>query len=52
MAWQNTGYNQPPHPSFYIGSRPASASNPRGMSDPESSCRYSAGISPRETHVL
>ncbi|WP_051815839.1 RICIN domain-containing protein [Glycomyces tenuis] len=20
IAWQNTGYNQPPHPSFYIGS--------------------------------
>ncbi|WP_084546891.1 RICIN domain-containing protein [Glycomyces arizonensis] len=20
VAWQNTGYNQPPHPSFYIGS--------------------------------
>ncbi|WP_349678492.1 hypothetical protein [Marinimicrobium sp. UBA4509] len=20
MAWQNTSYNQPPHPSFYIGS--------------------------------
>jgi rhamnogalacturonan endolyase len=19
-AWQNTAYNQPPHPSFYIGS--------------------------------
>src|SRR5690606_1191057 len=19
IAWQNTGYNQPPHPSFYIG---------------------------------
>lgn len=20
IAWQNTSYNQPPHPSFYIGS--------------------------------
>lgn len=19
VAWQNTAYNQPPHPSFYIG---------------------------------
>jgi hypothetical protein len=19
LAWQNTGYNQPPHPSFHIG---------------------------------
>jgi rhamnogalacturonan endolyase len=25
MAWQNVGYNQPPHPSFYIGA---------GMSEP------------------
>jgi hypothetical protein len=21
IAWQNTAYNQPPHPSFFIGSR-------------------------------
>jgi len=20
IAWQNVGYNQPPHPSFYLGS--------------------------------
>lgn len=26
VAWQNTGYNQPPHPSFYIGT---------GMDEPE-----------------
>jgi rhamnogalacturonan endolyase len=19
IAWQNSGYNQPPHPSFYLG---------------------------------
>jgi rhamnogalacturonan endolyase len=19
IAWQNTAYNQPPHPSFYLG---------------------------------
>lgn len=19
IAWQNVGYNQPPHPSFYLG---------------------------------
>jgi rhamnogalacturonan endolyase len=19
VAWQNVGYNQPPHPSFYLG---------------------------------
>src|SRR6185436_2566998 len=25
IAWQNVGYNQPPHPSFYIGT---------GMTDP------------------
>jgi hypothetical protein len=25
LAWQNTAYNQPPHPSFFIGS---------GMSEP------------------
>ena len=25
VAWQNVGYNQPPHPSFFLGD---------GMSDP------------------
>jgi hypothetical protein len=27
IAWQNVGYNQPPHPSFHIGA---------GMSEPPS----------------
>ncbi|MFC3491549.1 rhamnogalacturonan lyase [Glycomyces rhizosphaerae] len=28
VAWQNTGYNQPPHPSFYIGSDMAAVAAP------------------------
>lgn len=28
IAWQNTGYNQPPHPSFYLGSGMAEAPRP------------------------
>ena len=29
IAWQNVGYNQPPHPSFYIGEDMKKASKPR-----------------------
>ncbi|MBK3564028.1 rhamnogalacturonan lyase [Streptomyces sp. MBT62] len=28
LAWQNTAYNQPPHPSFYIGDGMATAPRP------------------------
>jgi hypothetical protein len=28
LAWQNTAYNQPPHPSFHIGSGMATPPNP------------------------
>ncbi|MFC8260134.1 hypothetical protein ACFUNF_21550 [Streptomyces sp. NPDC057291] len=28
MAWQNTAYNQPPHPSFFIGSGMATPPRP------------------------
>lgn len=28
LAWQNTAYNQPPHPSFFIGGGMATASRP------------------------
>ncbi|MER7640576.1 rhamnogalacturonan lyase [Streptomyces sp. NPDC126522] len=28
LAWQNTAYNQPPHPSFYIGDGMATAARP------------------------
>jgi len=29
VAWQNTAYNQPPHPSFYLGEGMAPAPEPR-----------------------
>ncbi|WP_236240813.1 rhamnogalacturonan lyase [Streptomyces sp. CC228A] len=29
LAWQNTGYNQPPHPSFHIGAGMRTAPRPR-----------------------
>lgn len=40
IAWQNTAYNQPPHPSFFIGDGMASQpvpdiNTPRGGSQPE-----------------
>jgi hypothetical protein len=28
LAWQNTAYNQPPHPSFFIGDGMATAPRP------------------------
>lgn len=28
LAWQNTAYNQPPHPSFHIGNGMATAPRP------------------------
>ncbi|MBC9719341.1 rhamnogalacturonan lyase [Streptomyces sp. TRM66268-LWL] len=28
LAWQNTAYNQPPHPSFFLGDRMATAPRP------------------------
>jgi len=28
IAWQNTGYNQPPHPSFFIGDGMATPPRP------------------------
>lgn len=28
LAWQNTAYNQPPHPSFFIGGGMATAPRP------------------------
>ncbi|GGZ04850.1 rhamnogalacturonan lyase [Streptomyces poonensis] len=28
LAWQNTAYNQPPHPSFFIGNKMATAPRP------------------------
>jgi hypothetical protein len=28
LAWQNTAYNQPPHPSFFIGNGMATAPRP------------------------
>ncbi|GGQ81817.1 rhamnogalacturonan lyase [Streptomyces flaveolus] len=28
LAWQNTAYNQPPHPSFFIGAKMATAPRP------------------------
>lgn len=34
VAWQNVGYNQPPHPSFFIGA---------GMDDPPAPLVYVAG---------
>jgi len=47
IAWQNVGYNQPPHPSFYIGEDMAPAPKPniyligRGGQTPNYDC---AGI--------
>ncbi|MEV0237383.1 hypothetical protein [Nonomuraea sp. NPDC050786] len=29
LAWQNTAYNQPPHPSFFIGAGMATPAQPR-----------------------
>ena len=29
IAWQNTGYNQPPHPSFFIGDAMATPPQPK-----------------------
>lgn len=29
IAWQNTGYNQPPHPGFYLGSGMQAAPTPK-----------------------
>ncbi|MEU1669350.1 rhamnogalacturonan lyase [Streptomyces sparsogenes] len=29
LAWQNTAYNQPPHPSFFIGNKMATPPRPR-----------------------
>jgi hypothetical protein len=29
VAWQNVGYNQPPHPSFYLGHGMAQPPRPR-----------------------
>ena len=29
IAWQNVGYNQPPHPSFYIGDKMAAPPTPK-----------------------
>ena len=34
IAWQNVGYNQPPHPSFFLGA---------GMDDPPTPLLYFAG---------
>jgi len=28
LAWQNTAYNQPPHPSFFIGDRMTAPAQP------------------------
>ncbi len=28
LAWQNTAYNQPPHPSFFIGNQMPTAPRP------------------------
>ncbi|WP_425465199.1 hypothetical protein [Nonomuraea diastatica] len=28
LAWQNTAYNQPPHPSFFIGSGTSTPARP------------------------
>jgi hypothetical protein len=28
IAWQNTAYNQPPHPSFFLGNGMATAPRP------------------------
>ena len=28
LAWQNTAYNQPPHPSFFIGANMATPPRP------------------------
>ncbi|MFC6850117.1 hypothetical protein, partial [Streptomyces caelestis] len=28
LAWQNTAYNQPPHPSFFIGNAMPTAPRP------------------------
>lgn len=40
IAWQNVGYNQPPHPSFYIGA---------GMNRPPTPDIILAGADPDET---
>ena len=29
VAWQNSGYNQPPHTSYYLGTDMATPSAPR-----------------------
>ena len=34
IAWQNSGYNQPPHPSFFIGHNMPAVAKPRIFSDP------------------
>jgi len=33
LAWQNTAYNQPPHPSFFIGANMATPPRP-GITQP------------------
>ncbi|WP_168205212.1 rhamnogalacturonan lyase family protein [Bythopirellula goksoeyrii] len=37
IAWQNSGYNQPPHPSFYLGA---------GMADPPTPNIYTVPANP------
>jgi rhamnogalacturonan endolyase len=29
IAWQNVGYNQPPHPSFFLGDKMKPPPHPR-----------------------
>jgi rhamnogalacturonan endolyase len=36
VAWQNVGYNQPPHPSFYLGEGMAQPPRPKIMTPPRS----------------
>ncbi|NGN69024.1 rhamnogalacturonan lyase [Streptomyces sp. A7024] len=37
LAWQNTAYNQPPHPSFFLGAGMAAAPRATGFEIPDAS---------------
>ena len=38
IAWQNTGYNQPPHPGFFLGDGMAAASRSEHRDDSWTRC--------------
>jgi rhamnogalacturonan endolyase len=42
IAWQNTAYNQPPHPSFYLGTGMSTPPAPKAYYVSASGCLYPA----------